>query len=348
MDIQFGNAMKNSLIKLVAEIDEFKGYWRGLSSLPKEVLSKLRVLATIESIGSSTRIEGSKLSDREVEALLSGLLPSSFRNRDEEEVTGYAEAMKLVQESFEEIELTESNIKFLHKTLLKHSAKDQWHLGEYKTHPNHVAAFDETGLQIGIVFETTPPAETPWEMERLVVSTQTKLRLAEQHPLLVIADFTVRFLAIHPFQDGNGRLSRILSNLLLLRAGYGYVPYSSLERMIEANKDRYYLALRASQKSLDQEDADTSVWTEFFLEMLQKQQVLLREKLERERLMSVRPKMAVEIERFVEEQGRVTLVQLVQALRGNRNTVKSHLQRLVAEGVLALHGKGRGAYYTHS
>ncbi len=338
--------MKNNFLKLIAEIDEFKGYWKGLSILPVETLSKLRVLATIESIGSSTRIEGAKLSDREVEALLSGLLPSSFRNRDEEEVAGYAEAMKLIHESHGEIDLTENNIKYLHKVLLKHSAKDQWDLGNYKTLPNHVAAFDESGRQIGIVFETTSPADTPREMERLVKDSRQELDQAEEHPLFVIADFTLRFLAIHPFQDGNGRLSRILTNLLLLRAGYDYVQYSSLERILEANKDRYYSSLRASQNALKATEGDTSVWTEFFLDMLRKQQELLRQKLERERLMTVRSKLSASILRYAEEQGRVTVGGLAQALGASRNTVKIHLQKLVEENLLTLHGKGRGAFYT--
>ena len=338
--------MKNNFIKLIAEIDEFKGFWKGLGSFPIETLSKLRVLATIESIGSSTRIEGAKLNDREVEALLSGLMPSSFRNRDEEEVAGYADAMTLTRESHDDIELTENNIKYLHKVLLKHSSKDQWHLGNYKKQPNHVSAFDDTGRQIGIVFETTSPADTPREMETLVSNTIDQMNKGELHPLFIIADFILRFLAIHPFQDGNGRLSRILTNLLLLRFGYDYVQYSSLERVVEANKERYYSSLRISQNALKEGESDTSVWIGFFLEMLKKQQDLLAQKLERERKMSVRSKLSNKVLNYTEEQGRVTVGQLARALDANRNTIKAHLLKLVQEGLLTLHGKGRGSYYT--
>lgn len=338
--------MKDNFIKLIAEIDEFKGFWKGLSSFPVETLSKLRVLATIESIGSSTRIEGAKLSDREVEALLSGLMPSSFRNRDEEEVAGYADAMKLIHESWSDIELTENNIKYLHKVLLKHSSKDQWHIGNYKRQPNHVAAFDETGRQIGIVFETTSPADTPREMESLVSTTVRTIREGELHPLLLIADFILRFLAIHPFQDGNGRLSRILTNLLLLRFGYEYVQYSSLERIVESNKERYYSALRTSQQTLKSEEVNTDIWIGFFLEMLRKQQDLLAQKIERERKLSLRPKLANDILQIVEEHGNVTVAGLAKTLNINRNTIKTRLQKLVEEGLLTLHGKGRGSYYT--
>src|SRR5450432_4479461 len=149
------------ILALIAEIDEFKGAWRALGTLAPERLSALRRVATIESIGSSTRIEGSKLSDREVERLLSHLEIKSFATRDEQEVAGYAETMELVFRSWAEITLTENHIKQLHRDLLKYSEKDAHHRGKYKTLPNNVAAFDETGNQLGIVFETISPFDTP-------------------------------------------------------------------------------------------------------------------------------------------------------------------------------------------
>jgi len=139
------------IVKLIAEIDEFKGFWKGMQSLSAKSLSTLQVFATIESIGSSTRIEGAQLSDPEVSALLEGLDIQSFRNRDEQEVAGYAKAIQLIHDRYEQIDLTENNIKYLHKVLLQFSTKDEWHLGEYKKHPNHVAAFDSIGNQIGII-----------------------------------------------------------------------------------------------------------------------------------------------------------------------------------------------------
>src|ERR1700682_945937 len=149
------------LLELLSEIDEFKGAWRGLGTLAPDRLSALRRVATIESIGSSTRIEGSKLSDREVEKLLANLEIKSFHSRDEQEVAGYAETMELIFQSWDEITLTENHVKQLHRDLLKYSEKDAHHRGEYKTQPNSVAAFDdETGKQIGIVFETASPFDT--------------------------------------------------------------------------------------------------------------------------------------------------------------------------------------------
>ena len=238
------------LLSLISEIDEFKGAWRALGTLAPERLLALRRVATIESIGSSTRIEGSKLSDREVEKLLSNLQIKSFETRDEQEVAGYAEVMELVFRSFEDITFTENNIRQLHRDLLKYSAKDKHHRGEYKKTNNSVAAFDENGKQIGIVFETAAPFDTPRLMTEIVVWINEALETKKLHPLLIVAIFVVVFLEIHPFQDGNGRLSRVLTTLLLLRVGYYYVPYSSLESVIERNKEGYYLALRQTQGTI--------------------------------------------------------------------------------------------------
>ena len=230
------------ILALIAELDEFKGAWRALGTLAPERLSALRRVATIESIGSSTRIEGSKLSDREVERLLANLDIKSFATRDEQEVAGYAEAMETIFSSWQDIPVTENHIKQLHRDLLIYSEKDARHRGSYKTLSNSVAAFDEEGKQIGIVFETATPFDTSRLMAELVAWFEAAHKEHNVHPLLAIGVFVVVFLAIHPFQDGNGRLSRILTTLVLLRAGYGYVPYSSLESVIEQSKEAYYLA----------------------------------------------------------------------------------------------------------
>ncbi|MFC1811583.1 Fic family protein [Thermodesulfobacteriota bacterium] len=338
--------MTPRIIRLIAEIDEFKGYWKGMATLSVDFLSNLRTLATIESIGSSTRIEGAKLTDSEVSALIKGTGARSFRSRDEQEVAGYAEALLLVQESYDEIDLTENNIKYLHKVLLKFSEKDTWHLGEYKKHPNHVAAFDADGREIGILFETASPFETPQMMEALVAATRKNLKDADTHPLMAVADFSVRFLAIHPFQDGNGRLSRVLTNLLLLRSGYAYVQYSSHESIVEANKDKYYLALRTAQKELGSNEKSFEIWTAFFLEMLKKQKDHLLKKIEQEKIAHALPDVSIQILNLAREHGRVTVSFVTNVLHLNRNTVKKHFQYLVQTEKLVLHGKGRGSYYS--
>jgi Fic family protein len=335
------------ILALIAELDEFKGAWRALGTLAPERLSALRRVATIESIGSSTRIEGSKLSDREVERLLANLDIKSFATRDEQEVGGYAEAMETIFSSWQDIPVTENHIKQLHRDLLIYSEKDARHRGSYKTLSNSVAAFDEEGKQIGIVFETATPFDTPRLMAELVAWFEAAHKEHNVHPLLAIGVFVVVFLAIHPFQDGNGRLSRILTTLVLLRAGYGYVPYSSLERVIEQSKEAYYLALRQTQGTLKKEKADWQPWLLFFLRALQQQMQRLAKKVEREKLLlSSLPELSVQILDQAREHGRVSIGDAVKITGASRNTLKEHFRFLTEKGYLAMHGKGRGVWYS--
>lgn len=334
-------------LKLIAEIDEFKGAWSAIGRISPDRLTALRHIATIESIGSSTRIEGAKLSDKEVEHLLAGLEIKHFASRDEEEVVGYASVMEAAFSSFSEIDLTENHIKQLHGQLLAYSSKDERHRGHYKTHPNHVEAFDSEGRSLGIVFKTATPFDTPRRMEALVAWTNTAVEDSDLHPLIVVAIFVVVFLAIHPFQDGNGRLSRVLTTLLLLRAGYDYVPYSSMESVIERSKDAYYRALRNTQTTLGKKDPDWQPWLEFFLRALQHQKARLEKKIERERLvLGDLPDLSVQILELAREHGRITVAEAAKLTGANRNTIKDHLSTLTDAQHLARHGKGRGTWYS--
>ena len=303
-------------------------------------------MATIESIGSSTRIEGSRLSDKEIERLLSNLDIKSFETRDEQEVAGYAETMETVFAHAHDIPLTENYIKQLHRDLLVHSIKDERHRGSYKTSTNHVSAFDADGKEVGIVFETATPFDTPRLMNELSAWTQTELTDGKLHPLLVSAIFTVVFLEIHPFQDGNGRLSRMLTTLLLLRAGYAYVSYSSLESVIERTKEQYYLALRQTQGTIRSNTPNWQPWITYFLKALQRQKQRLETKIERERLMvGTLPELSIQILQLAHEHGTLTNAQIVNMTAANRNTVKKHLQSLVLKNHLAQHGRGKGTWY---
>ncbi len=334
------------ILGLIAKIDEFKGAWRALGTLAPERMSALRRVATIESIGSSTRIEGSKLSDREVERLLSNLEIKSFATRDEQEVAGYAEVMDLVFTSWQDITPTENHVKQLHRDLLKYSEKDEWHRGNYKTTPNSVAAFDETGAQIGIVFETATPFDTPRLMTELTTWFQGERAAAKLHPLLLIAVWVVVFLQIHPFQDGNGRLSRVLTTLLLLQAGYAYVPYSSLESVIEQNKEAYYLALRQTQGTIRTDTQNWQPWLLFLLRALAEQVRRLEKKIEREKLvLAALPELSLRIVEFAREHGRIRMGDAIRLTNASRNTLKQHFRALVERGHLGQHGGGRGAWY---
>ena len=335
------------MLSLVSEIDEFKGAWRALGTLAPERLSALRRVATIESVGSSTRIEGSKLSDREVERLISNIEIKTFGSRDEQEGAGYAEVMETVFASWSDISMTENHIKQLHRDLLRYSSKDERHRGEYKTAPNSVAAFDADGKQVGVLFETASPFDTPRLMGELVSWFNETAPEGGLHPLIAIGIFIVVFLEIHPFQDGNGRLSRVLTTLLLLRAGYAYVPCSSLESVIEQSKEGYYLALRRTQGTTRTDAPDWAPWLLFFLRALQRQMRRLREKVERERLLLARlPDLSIRILDHARDHGRITIGDAVTLTGASRNTLKLHFKALRERGLLVLHGQGRGAWYS--
>lgn len=334
------------ILSLIAQIDEFKGAWRAIGRIAPERLSGLRRVATIESIGSSTRIEGARLSDREVETLLANIQIGSFATRDEQEIAGYAEVIETVFNAYDAISLTENHIRQLHRDLLVHSMKDERHRGSYKTLPNHVEAFDENGHSLGVVFETATPFDTPRRMTELVEWAAGKEKDGSLHPLLVIGVFVVVFLEIHPFQDGNGRLSRILTTLMLLRAGYAYVPYSSLESVIEQSKEGYYLSLRRTQGTIRTSAPDWGPWLQFFLRALQSQKQRLERKMERERIMlAALPELSVLILELAREHGRITVAEAVRVSGASRNTIKDHLKALVERGHLIPHGAGRGAWY---
>jgi Fic family protein len=335
------------ILSQIAQIDEFKGAWRAIGKLAPEQLLQLQKVATIESIGSSTRIEGSKLTDKEVELLLKNLALKKFTTRDEQEVGGYAEAMNLVFQHHAEIPITENYIKQLHSQLLQFSNKDAWHKGNYKTSPNHVVAVDENGKQIAVLFETASPFETPLKMQDLLAWTKQEMNEKTLHPLLIIAVFVVSFLAIHPFQDGNGRLSRILTTCLLLQHKYAYVPYSSLESVIEQNKQAYYLALRQTQATLQNKQPNWEPWLLFFFQALLSQKEKLEAKIEIENLLLVKlPTLSLQILELTGERQRVTIGEILLFTKANRNTIKKHMKNLVSTNRLQKHGTKKGTWYT--
>jgi Fic family protein len=307
-------------LNLIASIDEFKGAWRALGTLAPDRLASLRRVATIESIGS-------------------------FTSRDEQEVAGYAQVMALIFSSADDLVFTENHIKQLHRDLLVHSTKAEWHRGQYKISPNNVVAFDEMGKQLGVVFETASPHETPRLMQELLDWLHKQRESRYLHPLIMIGIWVVVFLEIHPFQDGNGRLSRVLTTLLLLQAGYAYVPYSSLETVIEANKEAYYLALRQTQGSIRTAQPNWQPWLVFFLRSLSEQKRRLHQKMERERLvLAPMPALSLQILEFTREHGRVSMGDAIRLTGASRNTLKQHLRALLGQH-LRKHGSGRGVWY---
>lgn len=333
------------IVAQVGEIDAFKGAWQALGRIAPNRLSALRRAAAIESVAASVRLAGGALTDHEAAGLLTAP-GGTLTSRDAQEAAGYAEVANAVFDGHAAMPLTESRIRQLHRDLLAHSPRDARHAGSWKSRPNPIQAFDDEGMSLGVVFETAAPADTPALMGELVEWLAAREREQDLHPLLVTALFTATFLEIHPFQDGNGRMSRILTLLALLRAGYGYVPYASLERVIEEDRDAHDKALRQAQETVRSPAPEWTAWIERFLEGLLQQKRRLEGLLERERtVVAELPALSGLILDLLRQHGRVTVAQAAAASGASRHTVKDHLKALVANGHLVLHGAGRGAWY---
>jgi len=233
--LNFDFLTNQRVMRLIAAIDEYRGRWNVVEKRENRYLKELRRIATIESIGSSTRIEGATITDEEVQRLLKDVKITKLETRDEQEVIGYYEVLELIFDNFSAIKLSENYIKQLHQILLKHSDKDERHRGGYKNLPNTVVATYPTGEQ-KTIFATTEPALVASEMFELIEWANMQWDEKTIHPLIVLAIFVYEFLSIHPFQDGNGRLSRLLTTLVLLQQGYAFIQYISFENHIEQHK----------------------------------------------------------------------------------------------------------------
>lgn len=337
----------SSVFAKIAKIDEFKGWWRGTSTLNPQALGRLKRSIVITSTGASTRIEGSTLSDKEVEKLLKGLKTTKLKDRDSQEVAGYAEVLQMVFDSYKDIPFSEGVILQFHSTLLKHSAKDRHQRGKYKSSPNKVVAFDRAGGQT-VLFSPTEPHLTPAEMRALIEWTRAALKGEDFHPLLVIANFIVEFLAIHPFHDGNGRLSRILTNLMLAKAGYTYIPYASLEKIIEGHKTEYYIALRTAQKDGKSPRAAMARWVHFFVDVMVRQIDVLKGFLEAsptEALLSPKQERALAL---FEEHPELSTGLVADELSIPPVSAKQVLNRLLELKLIKRFGAGRTTRYRKS
>ena len=339
------NSIPQNIWSLINQIDELKGQWIGGVKLNPQALGRLKRWTLITSSGSSTRIEGSKMSDEEVEAFIRGLKTQKFSDRDKQEVKGYYELLENTFNSWQHIPFTESTIKHFHKELLKYSEKDKGHLGEYKKGENKVEMFNASGKSLGVIFDTTPAYLTPKQMQELLDWTKEVLALKTIHPLLIIGNFLVEFLAIHPFQDGNGRLSRILTNLLLLKSGYAYAPYVSHEKLIEENKADYYIALRRSQKKLKDEASDIADWLEFFLSICLEQGKVAINLLSKENIEKLLSPKQLAVWQYLEKIGEATPLEITKAAKVARPTVSQALEVLLRLKKIERIGQGRATRY---
>ena len=339
------NNVSQNLWSLINQIDHLKGQWVGGAKLNPQALGRLKRSVLVTSTGASTRIEGSRLSDEDVEKFVRGLSLQKFTDRDKQEVRGYFELLENVFHSWKQIPFSETTIKHLHNELLKYAEKDERHRGKYKTSENSVEMFDESGKSVGVIFKTTQVYLTPKQTLELIEWTADALNRKEFHPLLIIGNFLVEFLAIHPFQDGNGRLSRILTNLLLLKAGYEYVPYVSHEKLVEDNKSDYYIALRKAQSSIGTDRNNIAPWLEFFLNVSLEQVQLAIELLSHENIEKILSPKQLNVWRHFDTTHEATAGEIAKAAGVARPTVSQAIDVLLRLKKIERIGQGRTTRY---
>ncbi len=330
-----------NLLRMISKIDRFDASWSSIEKREGQSLKQLKNIATVRSVGASTRIEGSKMNNEEVKALLDNLEITKIEDRDAQEVVGYFEVLELISENYKEIEITENTIKNLHNLLLKHSDKDQWHKGDYKQHSNAVEATLPDGTK-QIIFQTTNAGyETEDAMRNLInwYNSDTEI-----HPLVKSAIFSYEFVSIHPFQDGNGRLSRLLAMLLLLKNGYNWIQYVSFEHEIENRKNEYYLKLRHCQSQRPNEDV--TEWINFFFSALLNIQEQLMKKLEVKGTKAKLSPREKSILTYIEGNPGSKSGEIANKLHIPNPTVKRILTKLLNENLIEKYGIGAGTNYS--
>lgn len=344
--LEFTSDVFQHIMKLLSVIDSFKGSWENIELKHSKHLKELKKIATIESIGSSTRIEGATLTDAEVEKLLKSVKITKLTTREQQEVIGYYETLQIILDNYKELNLSERYIHQLHGILLKHSGKDLSHKGKYKTLSNQVVANYPDGSQ-RIIFRTTEPSLTAKEMEELLLWTNERFEKTDMHPVIVTAAFVYEFLSIHPYQDGNGRLSRLLTTLILMQQGYEFIQYVSFEHIIENRKDDYYRALMDGQKNRYSNTEKIDKWVLFFLDCI----ILLIHRLEAKyeqysKLQKDLNDRQLEILAFIKKKKKVQISEVEEAFKNqSRNTLKKDLAYLVNEGLILKTGALKGTRY---
>jgi Fic family protein len=336
------------VFSIISEIDAVKNSWKIAGKLLPQTIERLTHSVIVTSTGASNRIEGNKLTDAQVEALYKNLHIRKFKTRDEQEVAGYLEMLELVFEQYADIPLKESTILQLHRDMLKYSEKDERHRGQYKFGPNRVEAKDQSGKVVGIIFDPTPPHLTPKEMQELIAWYQEAKTRNLKHPLLLIANFVFEYLAIHPFQDGNGRTSRLITNLMLLQSGYEFVSVVSHERVIEARKADYYLALNKSQSSWKSKKEDVSVWVLYFLNILREQARQALKILEGDDIDYLLSEKQLDVWRWANQRGDKTFSrkEAIDALGFPPRTVEACIKKLLDLKKISKVGEGRATRYS--
>jgi Fic family protein len=335
------------ILQKIARIDELKGLWRGSEKISPHILKQLKASVIITSTGASTRIEGSRMNDEEVARLIRGLKTKPPKGRDSEEVAGYADLLGRIFDNYKTLKLTEGQILQFHKILLHFSTKDQLVKGKYKTSDNIVVARGDNGEQV-VLFRPTPPYLVKKEMDDILTWTHASLKKKVLHPILMISNFIFEFLAIHPFHDGNGRLSRALTNLLLLQSGYSYIPYVSLEEIIENRKEEYYLSLRGAQRHHKTEQENITTWVLFTLDVLLAQAEAARHLVERDEPEQTLSEKQILVLRLFDNERTLSSKEIFGLLQRETPlpTIKQSLSRLLKLKLIRRIGLGRATRYS--
>ena len=324
----------------LSKIDRFDASWATIEKREGATLKQLKSIAKVRSVGASTRIEGSKMTDDEVAVLIEKLSISKLEERDEQEVIGYFEALDTISENYESISISESQLKNLHKILMLHGDNDAWHRGNYKQVSNSAEANLVNGTK-QIVFRTAEPGlETQDAMMQLFEWYHSD---KETIPLVKVALFVYEFLSIHPFQDGNGRLSRLLGSLLLLKNGYSWIQYVSFEHEIESRKSEYYKVLMQTQRNRPGENVTD--WLTFFTNCLINIQEQLLVKLQENRTEQPVSQREKRILFFIQNHSGCGSSSIAKKLDMALPTVKKSLTQLVLKGTITKEGQGKSTGY---
>ena len=334
------------IYKRVADIDAIKKSWHLTGKLAPQTIKRLTQSVLVTSTGASNRIEGNRLTDVEVEQLYKNMRIKKFKTRDEQEIAGYLECLTFVFEHYQDIKLNESLIFQLHQNMLKHSEKDSYHRGKYKSGENRVEAKDPSGRVVGTIFNPTPPYLVQKEMQELLSWYHWASSNRVRHPLVLIANFIFEYLAIHPFQDGNGRTSRLLTNLMLLQQGYLFVTMASHERIVEEQKIAYYLALNKTQTTWKSSQEIILPWLYFFLDAVKQQSEQALALLEQDSIDYLLSEKQLSLWQWAKERrqefGRKDVV---EALAFSPRTAETAIKKLMLLQRLARLGEGRATRY---
>jgi Fic family protein len=343
--------LKPSIIKRLSNIERFQGQWEGFYTQKKPVLiDKLTQTIVVTSAGASTRIEGAILTDAQVQDLVAkGCKISKLSSRSEREVAGYIKCLEYVYKNYDHLHLSEHTIRTLHQIMTSELLNEQLpkkQRGIYKDIPNHVIEKNMVTGEETVWFETTPPGpQTETAMYQLLKDFKMLYENQEIPVIILIGVFIVSFLAVHPFRDGNGRLSRILTNWLLLHAGYHWCQFASHEKIIEDNKEKYYLSLRQTQISFFIEKPDYNPWLDYFLSILEIQADIVKQELKKQEPISEFNKNELTVYNIIHTNGLCGISFIEENVNMTRSGLKTLLNRLVSRGFIQKKGNGKGVKY---